>query len=507
MALLEEVKPHYGRLSPYIGGAWRPGEGGEIFVDYNPAKDQPIAEVETADEKLAEEAVEAAYKAFKKWKDVPFRDRADYLGRMRAVLAARHEELSRILVQDHGRTIGEARGTVQRCIENIESAIGALYSLYKGEAVQQLARGIDCSLLWEPVGPFLILTPGNIPMHAWSSFVPYAIGCGCTVVVSPSWQNPVASHVLFEELLHLPGHVLFEVLKEIGLPAGVMNLVHVGSNFALNQRMLKDRRIEGVGFIGSSQVGRELFALCGTLGKRSSINGNGKNHIVVMPDADPAKAADYVLRGCFGMAGQRCLGSDNVLVAKEIYKAFKERLVDAARNFKVGYGLDESTQMGPLTTKQGKEKVESFIEKGLGEGAVMVLDGRNIKVPGYEKGYFLAPTILEEVNRGMFIAKEESFGPVCNLMVIRDLEEAVDIINNNTNYGHSACIITQSGANARTFIRECNVGNIGINAGIPQPYAFFPLGSKRESFFGAAKSRVDSVRLFLDQKTVTERWV
>jgi malonate-semialdehyde dehydrogenase (acetylating)/methylmalonate-semialdehyde dehydrogenase len=493
MALLDEVKSHYGKLSPYIGGYWQPGARRGLFADYNPAKDRPIAEVEISDEQDGQAAVEAAHKAFQGWKDVPFRDRADCLGKMRAVFAARHEELSRILVQDHGRTLSDARGTVQRCIENIESAIGALYSLYKGEAVQQLANGIDCSLLWEPVGPFLVLTPGNIPMHAWSSFVPYAIGCGCTVIVSASWQNPVASDAIFR------------VLEEIKLPAGVMNLIHVGTRFDVNQRILEDPRVAGVGFIGSSQVGRELFALCGRLGKRSSINGNGKNHIVVMDDADPEKAADYVVRGCFGMAGQRCLGSDNVLVMGSVYKALRQKLLDAGK-MKLGYGLDESTQMGPLTTRQGKERVEAFIERGLKEGAQLTLDGRGIKVQGYEKGYFLAPTILEGVRPSMGIAREESFGPVCNLLTIESLEEAIGIINNNTRYGHSACVITRSGKNARAFTRECNVGNVGINAGIPQPYAFFPLGSKRESFFGAAKSRIDSVRLFLDQKTVTERW-
>ncbi len=494
MALLDEVKAHYGRLSPFIAGQWQSGGNRAVLKDYNPAKDKEIAEVEISDGRDAEAAVEAAHRAFQSWKDVPFRDRADYLGKMRAVFAARHEELARILAQDHGRTLGDARGTVQRCIENIESAIGALYSLYKGEAVQQLARGIDCSMLWEPVGPFLILTPGNIPMHAWSSFVPYAIGCGCTVIVSPSWQNPVASDAVFK------------VLEEVGLPAGVMNLIHVGTGFDVNKKILEDKRIAGVGFIGSSLVGKELFALCGRLGKRSSINGNGKNHIVVMDDADPAKAADYVIRGCFGMAGQRCLGSDNVLVMGSVYSAFREKLLDAARKMKVGYGLDEATEMGPLTTKGGRERVLAFIERGVKEGARLVLDGRSIKVPGYDSGYFIGPTILDNVNASMFIAREESFGPVCNLLTIGGLGEAIDTINNSS-YGHSACIITQSGANARTFTRECNVGNIGINAGIPQPYAFFPLGSKKDSFFGAAKSRVDSVRLFLDQKTVTERWV
>ncbi len=493
--LLEEVRPHYGTLTQYIDGKWTEAGKRDTFTDTNPAKGVEIAQVEVASLEDIDRVLDSAHRAFLKWSKVPFRDRADYLGRMRAVFEKRHEELSRILVQDHGRTIDEARGTIQRCIENIESAIGALYNLYKGEHVKQLATGIDCYMIWEPVGVFLILTPGNIPIHAWSSFVPYAIGCGCTVIVSPSWQNPVASDAIFR------------VLEEINLYPGVMNLVHVGQNFHLNQRMLEDPRVQGVGFIGSTKVGKELFSLCGKLGKRSSINGNGKNHIVIMEDADLKKAVDYVLRGCFGMTGQRCLGSDNVMVHNKVYVQFKELLIDAAKAIKLGYGLDESTEMGPLTTLEGKEKVEAFIERGLKDGAKLLLDGRGVLVSGYENGYFLGPTIFEGVDPSMEIAKVESFGPVCNLMTFDHLDYCIDIINNNTPYGHSACIITESGKSARKFVFECNVGNIGINAGIPQPYAFFPLGSKKESFFGMAKSRIDSVRLFLDQKTVTERWV
>ncbi len=496
MALLEEVKAHYGRITSFIDGRWQGSGSNSTFMDKNPAKDEEIAQVEISSLEEIEAAIDSAWKAFQHWREVPFRDRADYLSRMRAALQKRHEELSRILVQDHGRTIGEARGTVQRCIENIESALSAMYSLYKGEHVMQLARGIDCYMIWEPVGPFLILTPGNIPMHAWSSFVPYALGCGCTVIVSPSWQNPVASYAIFKV-----------IEEEVALPEGVMNLVNVGEQYHLNQRILEDPKIQGVGFIGSSKVGKELFELAGRLGKRSSINGNGKNHIVILEDADLKNAVEYALRGCFGMTGQRCLGSDNVLVVDSVYENFKAMVLNSAKALKVGYGLYEETQMGPLTTRAGKEKVMNFIEKGVQEGAKLLLDGRTISVEGFEKGYFLGPTIFEDVTKDMWISKEESFGPVMNLIRIKDLSEAISIINGNTNYGHSACIVTSSGKNARRFVYECNVGNIGINAGIPQPYAFYPLGSKRESFWGMAKSRIDSVRLFLDQKTVTERWV
>ncbi|HOJ43653.1 MAG TPA: aldehyde dehydrogenase family protein [Syntrophorhabdaceae bacterium] len=493
--LKEGFKADYGRLKFFINGEWVESKSHKIFDDTDPGTGETIAQVPVALEEEVDRTIEAAYNAFKKWRNVPFRDRADYINRLRASFDENHEILSKILTQDHGRPISDSRGTIDRCIENIESASGAMYSFYKGEYVEQLATGIDCYMMWEPVGVFLILTPGNIPMHAWSSFVPYALACGCTVIVAPSWQCPVASEAVFK------------VSEEVGFPPGVLNLIHVGTNFELNKRILADKRVAGVGFIGSTAVGKQLFELCGKLGKRSSINGNGKNFIVVAPDANLDAAANYLLRGCFGMSGQRCLGSDNVAIIGDIYDEMKEKFLNAAKQMKVGYGLDKTVEMGPMTTKQNKEKVERFIEKGLKEGARLLLDGRGLKVSGYEKGYFLGPTIFEDVHPQMEIAREESFGPVSNLIRAESLDQVIEWINTTTDYGHSACLITESGKNARKFIRECNVGNVGINAGIPQPYAFFPLGSKRQSFFGAAKSRFDSVRLFLDQKTVTVRWV
>ena len=495
MAILSEVRKHYGKLQLFINGQWIDSKSPMGFQDTNPAKDESIAEVPVATSEEVEYAITSAYNAFHSWKEVPFRDRAQYVFELRSKFFNHSEDLARILTQDHGRTIDDSRGTIQRCIENIESACGAMYSLYKGEHVDQLATGLDCYIVWEPVGVFLILTPGNIPMHAWSSFVPYALACGCTVIVSPSWQNPVAIDAVFK------------VVEEVGFPPGVVNLIHVGKEVNLNRQILSDPRVKGIGFIGSSRIGKELYELSGKLGKRASINGNGKNHILVMPDAEIDAAVQYLLRGCYGMTGQRCLGSDNVVIIGDIYNELKERFIRASVNMKLGYGLDESVELGPLATKEGKERVERFIEMGIKEGARIVLDGRGVKVKGYEKGYFIAPTIFEDVHPDMNIAKEESFGPVANLLKADRLDEAIEWINTKTNYGHSACILTSSGKHARKFIREVNVGNVGVNVGIPQPYAFFPLGSKRGSFFGGAKSRIDSVRLFLDQKTVTLRWV
>ncbi len=497
MAVVPEVAKHYGRLKNYINGEWVDAGTGEYFETTNPATDEVIAEAGFASRSDVENAIAAAYAAFKKWKDVPFRDRAKKVFTLREKCAEKSEWMSRILVQDHGCTIDEGRGTCARIVENVEAAGGSMFGPYRGEHVDQLATGIDCYQIREAAGVFLIITPGNIPTHAWSSFVPYALACGCTVIVKPSRQDPVAADSLMK------------VAAEVGLPPGAINLLHMGPDRELNKVILSDPRIKGVGLIGSTRVSKELFELCGHYGKRSSLNGNGKNWIVVTTDAPVDKAVNYLLRGCFGMSGQRCLGSDNVAILGDDrrYNEIRESFIAASKIMKLGYGLDESVELGPLTTRQGKEKVEQFIESGVRLGAKLLLDGRTARVEGYEKGYFLGPSIFENVTPDMDpLAKEEAFGPLANLLRPRDLEEAISWINAGP-YGHSACIVTESGKAARKFIRECEVGNVGVNAGIPQPYSFFGLGSKKDSFFGMSKSRMDSVKLFLDEKTVTLRWV
>ncbi|HBF43216.1 MAG TPA: aldehyde dehydrogenase [Desulfobacteraceae bacterium] len=494
MSLLPEWKKHYGRLKFLIDGKWIDSESDVIEEVTNPATGGVIAEFPSATKDDALAAVEAAHKAFKTWKDVSLRDRARLLFGMHAKFEEHYDELCRVLTQDHGRTIGEARGSVSRVIENIESACSALYGLARrNEHIDQLATGIDQYLVWEPLGAFLIITPGNIPMHAWSSFVPYALAAGCTVVVSPSRQDPVAAETVCR------------VAQEAGFPPGVINLVHGGRQ--INKEILSQPEIKGVGFIGSNRAGHELFETCGRLGKTSSINGNGKNHVVIMPDADIDESVRWLQRACFGMTGQRCLGVDNVVVIGGIYDEVKAKFKESSESMKLGYGLDELTELGPYTTDGGREKVLRWIENSLKDGASMVYDGRTVKVSDYPNGYFLAPTILEDVNVDMPMAKEEAFGAVSALIRSESLDQAINWINTKTNLGHSAAIMTTSGRYARKFIREVNVGNIAVNLGVAQPYAFFPLGSRRESFMGTAKSRMASMRMFMDEKTVVSRWV
>jgi len=492
--MLPEVKNHYGKLKLYINGEWVDSQSNDIYESVNPATGESIATFPSATDDEVNQSIESAHAAMKTWGAVPVRDKVRYLFDLRQKFEEKFDWLCRILVQDHGRTIGEARGTLRRCIENIESACSALLLLTKGEYVSDLARGLDQTLYWEPRGVFLIITPNNIPMHAWSSYVPYAIASGCPVIVSPSKEDPVCLQAVFEVTMQVEG-----------FPPGLVNLVYGGRN--VNDKILSHPHVKGVGFIGSTGVGRKLFARAGELGKEASINGNGKNHVVLMEDIDINAAVNGLLRGCYGMAGQRCLGADNLLVVDGIYDKLKQAFVAASASMKMGYGLDESTELCPLISEKGRKKVIDFIVSGVKDGAKILLDGRGAMVKGYEGGFFVGPTVFEDVDPDMLIAREESFGPVANLIRVKDIDEALDLINNKDDYGHSACLFTPNGTLARKFIKEADVGNVGINVPVPQPYAFFPLGSKNESAQGTAKTRIDSMRLFLDQKTVTERWV
>jgi malonate-semialdehyde dehydrogenase (acetylating) / methylmalonate-semialdehyde dehydrogenase len=494
MAILPEIKKNYGMLKLLIDGEWVESKSDKINQTTNPATGEVIAHFPTATQAEARAAVESAQRAYKAMGKIALRERARMLFDMRQRFEEHYDELCRVLTQDHGRTIKESQGSVRRCIENVESACSAAYGLAaRNEHIDNLATGIDMWMTWEPLGVFLIVTPGNIPMHAWSSFVPYALAAGCTVVISPSRQDPVAAEYISR------------VASEAGFPPGAINVIHGGRE--INKYILEQPEVQGIGFIGSTAAGLELFELCGKLGKTSSLNGNGKNTVVIMPDAELVNLPTYLRQGCFGMTGQRCLGSDNVVIIGDRYDEFKEAFVADAKSMKLGYGLDESVTMGPYATPGGRDKVAAWIEKGLAEGAKMLLDGRTMLPAEYPNGYFLGPTILENAHMDMEICREEAFGAVAALVRAESLDQAIEWINTKTDLGHSACIMTASGAHARKFAREVDVGNVGINVAVPQPYAFFPLGSKRKSFLGAAKSRMASMRLFLDEKTFTARWV
>ncbi|MCS7133247.1 MAG: aldehyde dehydrogenase family protein [Candidatus Caldarchaeum sp.] len=455
----------------------------------NPAFDSVIAMAPVTLEEEVDRAVESGLKAFEKFRKTTPSERVGYLMRIRSLMERDTDLLAKVLVDNHGRTYAEGVGEVRRSLENVEAAAALAYTLAKGEKMVNVSPEIDQELIREPLGVFAIITPFNIPLHAWSSYVPYAIALGATVVLKPSEITPIVANEIAR------------IMKEAGVPPGVMSVVHGDGRVA--ERLVKHPDIQGVGFIGSTRTGKILYETAAKEGKRASINAGAKNHIVVMPDADMAKTAEAAVSSFFGMSGQRCLAGSNLVVVKGA-----EKVVDlvASRSFlRLGYGMDKETEMGPMASKQGLDKVLRYIEIGANLGETLV-DGRKNKPVKHLSGYFVGPTVFKNVPPDSPIAKEEIFGPVVSILDATGLDDAIDLINKNTPYGNAASIFTSNPKTAREFVLNVNVGNVGVNIGVPQPMAYFPLGGRKQSFFGTAHSRVDTLRFFTDHKIVTARW-
>lgn len=458
----------------------------------NPAKDQAIAEVPFVTKQEVDEAVESARNAFASWSELPVTTRAGYVFRLKQKLDEYFEDISRMTTQNHGKIIDEARGETRRLVENVEAGCAVAYTLAKGEHLDQIASGIDETLVREPLGPFCVIGPFNFPSLAPFWFIPIAIAVGCTVIVKPS------------EITPLPMQWCAKAIHEAGIPPGVINMIH-GSK-EVNEALISHPDVEGVAFVGSTPVAKSVYRLAGEYGKRALCQAGAKNYIVVMPDSNLGTTIPALLASFFGNTGQRCLSGANLVAVGDVYESLKRSFEEAASKLKLGYGLDESVEMGPLVTQRAKERVLGYIEKGIDEGAKLILDGRKVGVERYPKGYFLGPTVFDHVTPDMTVAKDEIFGPVACLIRAETMENAVEMINKKTTYGNEACIFTSSGRNAREFRRRVQAGNIGINVGIAAPMAFFPFAGFRDSFFGVLHGQMDCVDFFTDKKVIASRW-
>jgi malonate-semialdehyde dehydrogenase (acetylating)/methylmalonate-semialdehyde dehydrogenase len=493
MAILAEVWHEKKALPLLIDRRWVKSETKEFLPVTNPATGAVISEVPLATKEEITRAVVSSHDAFERWKQVPVPDRVQYLFRMKNVLEEHSEELARINTQNHGKTISESRGDVRRTIENVEAAIAVGYTLIKGERLDQVAQGIDEETVKEPLGVFAVVCPFNFPLMVPFWFVPYALVLGCTVVVKPS------------EITPLPFTFAVRLLeKEVRLPPGVLNVVH-GSRETV-ETLVSDPFIKGVTFVGSTPVGRHIHELAANYGKRSIVQAGAKNSVLVMDDADLSYAVESCVSSFFGNAGQRCLAGANLIVTSSVHQAVNERLAQQSQAIRLGYGLDETTEMGPVVTNGARQRVWDYIGKGASEGARIILDGRNASVKGYERGYFVGATIFDDVRPEMTIAREEIFGPVASIIEVSDLNRAIEVINEGTNFGNAASIFTKSGRNAREFRRRVKAGNIGVNVGVAAPMAFFPFGGMRDSFFGILHGQIGTVDFFTDRKVVITRW-
>ncbi len=480
-------------LELLIGGKWRKSESQEVHDFFNPAEGVVIGEVPFSTQEEVGAAVDAAAEAFESWRNLPIIERVQYLFKMKDALEANFEDLAVLNSLNHGKTLEESRGDLRRAVENVETAISVAYSLAKGTTLDQISPGIDEKMIKEPLGVFAIVSPFNFPVMIPFWFLPYAIVLGDTVVVKPS------------EITPLPMQRVAGILQdEVRLPPGVFNLVHGGRGTV--EALVRHQSTKGVTFVGSTPVARQVYALAGAQGKRAMVSGGAKNSIVVMPDADLNVSIKAIISSFFGNTGQRCLAGANLVTVEKASKALISKFVEIASHLRIGSGMRPETEMGPVVSRSAKERIQGYIQTGINEGARILNDGRDVAVDDFPDGFYLGATIFDDVSPEMKIAKDEIFGPLASILHVENLDEAIDQINNRTNFGNMASIFTTNGRTAREFSRQVHSGNIGINIGVAAPAACFPFGGMRESFFGVLHPQVDTVDFFTDKKITITRW-
>jgi malonate-semialdehyde dehydrogenase (acetylating)/methylmalonate-semialdehyde dehydrogenase len=413
------------------------------------------------------------------------------LNRIRSAFEDNFEELCKILTTEQGKAIDESRGEYRRTIENIECAT-SIPSTQMGYNAEDIAAGIDEKVIKQPLGVFSCIAPFNFPGMVPTWFWPFAIGTGNTYIVKPSPQVPLSQVKQFE------------IIHDLGLPKGVLNMIHGGADVA--NALIESPDTIGVSFVGSTPIGKLVYKKAGEFGKRAQVQGGAKNFLTIMPDADLERTVPAIITSFYGCSGQRCLAGGVLLAVGDIYEPLKKMVVEQSKQLSVGNGLEEGVQMGPMASKHGMEHTLSLIESGVKEGAELLLDGRGNKVDGYPNGYFIGPTVFDKVTRDMKIATEEIFGPVIPIVQVKDLDEAIDIIHANR-YGNASSVFTQSGKIARDYQYRVKAGNIGINIGVVAPIATFPFSGMKDSFLGDLHGQgQDAVEFFTENKVVITRW-
>jgi malonate-semialdehyde dehydrogenase (acetylating) / methylmalonate-semialdehyde dehydrogenase len=478
-------------MKHYINGEWVKLDGNTVGEVWNPAKGEKIAAVAYGTARDVERAVAAAKEAFREWRETPPLTRARYLFRLKEAFEENFDEIATILTTEQGKTIDEARGEVRRMIENVEHATGVT-TLMCGYTLEDIAKGIDCYGHRQPLGVFSAIVPYNFPgMVAWW-FLPYALVTGNTFIVKPSEQVPMTQTKIFE------------LIEEVGFPEGVINMVH-GAKEVVNA-LLDHPDIQGISFVGSTPTARYIYRRCGETGKRVQALGGAKNIVAVMPDTDLEAGIPSMVSSFYGVAGQRCLAGSLLVAVGDVADELRERFTAAVRQITVGDGLDEQTVMGPLAGAAHRDRVLGYIEKGVAEGAELVVDGRGVVVEDCPKGFFVGPTLFDHVKPDMTLASEEIFGPVATMVRTETLDDVIELINTR-NFANAACLYTSSGADAREFKYRVHPSMVGINIGVAAPMSYFPFGGYGNSMFGDIKAHGQEIfQFFTDTKVVIERW-
>ena len=476
-----------------IDGHWRvfPDDGGTPV--YNPSTGEVIAECPAGSAELVNEAVQAAAKAYPGWRDTPPLERARLFFRYRQLVEQNFDRLCAVICREHGKTLSEARGSLQRGLENIEYACG-IPTLLMGDTLANVARGVDCETFHQPLGVCVGITPFNFPAMVPLWMFPLALACGNTFVLKPSEKVP------------LTAVLLVELLVEAGLPRGVLNLLHGGR--ASVDALLTHPEVRAISFVGSTPVAKYIYETGTRQGKRVQANGGAKNYLVIMPDADVSRTVENLSTAAFGCAGERCMAGSTALTVGTAAEGLMPSLIAAARAIKVG-PTDRAAQpdMGPVITAQHRERVASLVASGEHEGAKVVCDGRGVRVESAPHGFYLGATVVDHVRPEMTLAREEVFGPVLNVMRMEHLDQAIELANASA-FGNGAAIFTNSGRAAREFKHRIKAGMVGINVGVPATMAMFPFSGWDESFFGDLHIQGrEAVQFYTRQKVVSTRWL
>src|SRR3984893_17695851 len=478
-------------LQNYVQGGWRRSATQEYVDVINPATAELLARTPLSTAADVDAAVQAASDAFPAWRRTPPGERVQYLFKLKNLLDEHIGEIARLITMENGKTLTEAKAEIRRGIENVEVACG-IPMMMQGYNLEDVSPGVDETLIRQPLGVVAAVTPFNFPAMIPFWFLPYAIACGNTLVLKPSERVPLTMRRVIE------------LIEMIGLPRGVVNLVNGGR--AVVDALCDHPQVRAISFVGSTPVAKHVYSRSAASGKRMQCQGGAKNHVIVLPDADMELATQIIGDSAFGCAGQRCLAVSVAVTIGEAQKKFRDSIAHSASAIRVGNGLDAGVQMGPVITRQSKQRVESLISAGVGEGAKAILDGRNTRIPGYESGNFLTPTVLDGLPSSSQLADTEIFGPVLSLVHADSIDEAMEFLRRSP-YGNQASLFTTSGSAARKFRYEAPAGNIGINIGVAAPMAYFPFSGWKESFFGILHGQGrDAVEFFTESKIVIERW-
>lgn len=478
-------------INHWIDGNFQPSASDRFGNIYNPATGAVIAKVPMGGAADLETAVKSARHAFHSWSTTSITKRAQLMFKFKELLELHRDELVDIISLEHGKVIPDAAGSLQRGIEVVEFACGIPH-LLKGEFSEQVGTGVDCYSMRQPIGVCAGVTPFNFPAMVPMWMFPIAIVCGNCFILKPSEKDPSCSVKLAE------------LLKEAGLPDGVMNVVHGDKEMV--DAILEHPDIATFSFVGSTPVAEYVYNKASSSGKRVQALGGAKNHAVVMPDADLEQTANAIIGAAYGSAGERCMAISAVIAVDSIAEPLKEILVRKMGALKIGPGNDPSNDMGPLITKEHKKKVMNYIQDGVSAGAELVIDGREHPITNGGEGFFLGPSLFDRVSPDMKIYLEEIFGPVLVMLRAKDFQQALDLVNNNR-FGNGVAVFTSNGSIAREFTNKVQIGMVGVNVAIPVPLAFYSFGGWKDSIYGSSNIYgMDGVRFFTKLKTVTTRW-